>query len=76
MANPKITKIETVIFEYDIQDMGTDYNGFNLVYEKGNVHKMQSSVLRIHTDIGVVGECTGAICSRKCCQLPAGKESI
>ena len=35
MANPKITKIETVIFEHDIQDMGTDYNGFNLVYEKG-----------------------------------------
>ena len=34
MANPMITKIETVIFEHDIQDMGTDYNGFNLVYEK------------------------------------------
>ena len=51
MANPKITKIETVIFEYEIQDMGTDYNGFNLVYEKGNVHKMQSSILRIHTSI-------------------------
>lgn len=59
MANPKITKIETVIFEYDIQDMGTDYNGFNLVYEKGNVHKMQSSILRIHTSTGVIGESTG-----------------
>ena len=59
MANPKITKIETVIFEHEIQDMGTDYNGFNLVYEKSNVHKMQSSILRIHTDIGVIGESTG-----------------
>ena len=59
MANPKITKIETVIFEHQIQDMGTDYNGFNLVYEKGNVLKSQSSVLRIHTDIGVIGESTG-----------------
>ena len=59
MANPKITKIETVIFEHDIQDMGTDYNGFNLVYEKGNVHKMQSSILRVHTDTGVIGESTG-----------------
>ena len=39
MANPKITKIEIVIFDYEIQDMGTDYNGFNIVYEKGNVHK-------------------------------------
>ena len=34
MANPKITKIETVNFSYEIQDMGTDYNGFNLVYER------------------------------------------
>ena len=59
MADPKITKIETVIFEYDIQNMGTDYNGFNLVYEKGNVHKMQSSILRIHTSTGVIGESTG-----------------
>ena len=59
MANPKITKIETVIFEHDIQDMGTDYNGFNLVYEKGNVHKMQSLILRVHTDTGIIGESTG-----------------
>ena len=59
MVNPKITKIETVIFEHEIQDMGTDYNGFNLVYEKGNVHKMQSSILRIHTSTGVIGESTG-----------------
>ena len=59
MVNPKITKIETVIFEHEIQDMGTDYNGFNLVYQKGNVHKMQSSILRIHTSTGVIGESTG-----------------
>ena len=59
MANPMITKIETVIFEHEIQDMGTDYNGFNLVYEKGNVHKTQSSILRIHTNTGVIGESTG-----------------
>ncbi len=35
MASPKITKIEQVVFEYTIQNMGTDYNGFNGVYEKG-----------------------------------------
>ena len=64
MAQPKITKIETVIFAHEIQDMGTDYNGFNLVYEKGNILKSQSSVLRIHTDTGITGECTGR-------QLPA-----
>ena len=37
MADPKITKIEVVVYEHEIQDMGTDYNGFNTVYEKGSV---------------------------------------
>ena len=59
MANPKITKIEAINFDYEIQDMGTDYNGFNIVYEKGNVHKMETSILRVHTDIGVIGESVG-----------------
>ena len=35
MADPKITKIEVVVYEHEIQDMGTDYNGFNTVYKKG-----------------------------------------
>ena len=50
MTDPKITKIETVIFEYEIQDMGTDYNGFNLVYEKG--HRLQRLQPRLRE-----GEC-------------------
>ena len=57
MADPKIAKIEQVFFEHEIQDMGTDYNGFNLVYEKGSVLKMRPSILRIHTDTGIIGEC-------------------
>jgi L-alanine-DL-glutamate epimerase-like enolase superfamily enzyme len=58
MADPRITKIEIVVFDRQIQDMGTDYNGFNLVYEKGNVYNTHASILRIHTDIGVIGEST------------------
>jgi len=67
MAHPlsKITQIEVVVFEHEIRDMGTDYNGFNLVYEKGSVHKTQPSILRIHTDTGIIGETTGGR------QLPA-----
>ncbi|MBT3268417.1 mandelate racemase [Candidatus Poribacteria bacterium] len=61
MSEPKITKIEQVSFGYEIQDMGTDYNGFNQVYEKGAVRKSGGSILRIHTDIGVTGETPGAI---------------
>ena len=35
MGAPKITKLEFITYEYQVQDMGRDYNGFNQVYEKG-----------------------------------------
>ncbi|MDP6356120.1 MAG: enolase C-terminal domain-like protein, partial [Planctomycetota bacterium] len=56
MPDPRITRIESVVFEHEIQDMGTDYNGFNSVYEKGSVARSKSSILRIHTNIGITGE--------------------
>ncbi len=56
MAEPKITKIEAIVFEHQIQDMGTDYNGFNQVYEKGSVLNSQQCIVRFHTDTGVTGE--------------------
>lgn len=59
MSEPKITKIERITFKYTIHDMGTDYNGFNQVYEKGSERTMQPSVLRIHTSLGVTGEYLG-----------------
>ena len=61
MAALRITKIEHVFFEHEIQDMGTDYNGFNLVYEKGSVMKQQHGIVRIHTNMDVVGECPGHV---------------
>ena len=59
MTEPKITKLEQVFFVHEIQDMGTDYNGFNQVYEKGSTLKMRPSILRIHTSTGVIGEGPG-----------------
>lgn len=56
MVDPKITKLELVIFEHQLEDLGRDYNGFNIVYQKGNRLSMKPSVLRVHTDIGFVGE--------------------
>ena len=35
MSDPKITKIENIFFAHQIENMGTDYNGFNQVYQKG-----------------------------------------
>ena len=66
MADPKITKIEVVVYEHEIQDMGTDYNGFNTVYEKGSVLKMRPSILRIHTTPGssanrMAGQLSGSV---------------
>jgi L-alanine-DL-glutamate epimerase-like enolase superfamily enzyme len=56
MAAPKITKLEFITYEYQVQDMGRDYNGFNTVYEKGAAQTSRPTIFRIHTDLGVVGE--------------------
>ena len=56
MPTPKITKLEVIVFEFQLADLGTDYNGFNLVYEKGNILTRRQGVFRLHTSLGVVGE--------------------
>ena len=56
MSDPKITKLELIVFTHEVQDLGRDYNGFNSVYEKGSVTKMRPSVLKIHTSLGIAGE--------------------
>ena len=59
MADPVITKIEIHTYECERENLGKDYNGFNLVYEPGSRIKSQGSVLRIETDQGIVGEYAG-----------------
>jgi len=56
MPTPKITKLEVIIFEFQLEDLGTDYNGFNQVYEKGNISTRRQGVFRLHTSLGIVGE--------------------
>ncbi|MCZ6678752.1 MAG: mandelate racemase [Candidatus Poribacteria bacterium] len=73
MADPKITKIEVVVFEHEVRDMGTDYNGFNQVYEKGNVRQARSSILQIHTNTGVIGECSAGRLAPNIVQYLLGK---
>lgn len=53
---PIITGIELTEFEYTLHDFGVDYNGFNLVYEKGSTLTRRSAVLHVHTDQGITGE--------------------
>jgi len=53
---PIITKIESVHFNYVLAEVGKDYNTFNMVYEPGGKLKQSGTILRIHTDQGIIGE--------------------
>jgi L-alanine-DL-glutamate epimerase-like enolase superfamily enzyme len=55
-SRPIITGIEVHEFEYTLANMGTDYNGFNLIYEPGNTLTRQACAVRMLTDAGLTGE--------------------
>ncbi len=56
---PTITEIRSVEFSYTLEDVGTDENGFNLVYDPGETTERKLFGLEIHTDEGVTGEYVG-----------------
>ncbi|AWT60684.1 MAG: N-succinyl-L-Arg/Lys racemase [Candidatus Moanabacter tarae] len=56
MKSPKIKKLELTSFEYRIENLGVDYNGFNQVYEKGSAMTRHPVILTVHTDTGLRGE--------------------
>jgi L-alanine-DL-glutamate epimerase-like enolase superfamily enzyme len=56
VADPKITNIEIHEFEYTTNNLGKDYDGFNLVYSPGASLKQEGYVLCMHTDTGITGE--------------------
>ena len=57
--SPKITKIEVTTYEHQLENVGTDYNTFNMVYERGSHMTQRGNVLQIHTDQGISGEYPG-----------------
>ena len=59
MAEPKIQKIEIHEYSYTLRDLGTDYNGFNSVYVPGATSTQTGHIIRILTDVGLVGEYAG-----------------
>ena len=52
----KITKLEVTTFEYQLDNVGTDYNTFNMVFEAGGRLTRRGNILTLHTDQGIVGE--------------------
>ncbi|WP_331236482.1 enolase C-terminal domain-like protein [Natronorarus salvus] len=53
---PTITGIELTEFAYELEDVGTDDLGFNLVYEPGHTLETSQLAIRVHTDLDVTGE--------------------
>ena len=58
-GKPIITRVELHQFSYEMTNLGTDYNGFNVVYEPGGKVRRRSCALKIHTDVGITGEFVG-----------------
>jgi L-alanine-DL-glutamate epimerase-like enolase superfamily enzyme len=59
MAEPVITKIELHEYDFTLHDLGTDDNGFNLVYVPGSTLPRKGYILRIVADGGLAGEYAG-----------------
>lgn len=58
---PIITGFEIIEFDEEpMRDMGTDYNGFNMVYVPGSVYPRKGVVTLMHTSVGITGEMLGA----------------
>lgn len=59
MSDLTISSIELFQFRYEIFDLGTDYNGFNLVYEPGSRLPGSGHVIVVRTAGGLQGEYVG-----------------
>ena len=53
---PKITGVEVTSYEFTLEELGRDYNGFNVVFESGGRLTQSGDILQIHTDSGISGE--------------------
>ncbi|HVC33153.1 MAG TPA: enolase C-terminal domain-like protein, partial [Chloroflexota bacterium] len=56
---PRITRLTVHQYAWELQDVGSDYNGFNLVYLKGGKARPNGYVFTVETDAGVTGEWAG-----------------
>lgn len=57
--DPSITKIEVHEFEWQLHDVGLDPAGVIPTYRPGDAYTRRGVGLRLHTDVGVVGEYVG-----------------
>ena len=53
---PIINKITVDLFEWQTEKPGRCYNTFNLVYDLHSTLTKQEDIVRIYTNLGLVGE--------------------
>lgn len=58
-SHPRITRLTVYQYSSELQDVGHDYNGFNLVYQKGGKLQSKGFVFTVETDAGITGEFAG-----------------
>ena len=58
-THPRITRLTVHQYAWELNELGFDYNGFNLVYQAGNRLQPQGYVFTIETNAGVTGEYAG-----------------
>ena len=71
----EITELETVTIEYELPDVSVDEHGFNLVYEPGATLTRTTSILRMHTADGMIGETRGSV-GQSTAQYLLGKDAL
>src|SRR5688572_4748231 len=55
----RITRLAVHQYRWTLDDLGYDYNGFNLVYQAGNRLQAAGYVFTVETDAGITGEYAG-----------------
>jgi hypothetical protein len=58
-TRPKITSIEIIQYELTLQDVAPEPTIGIPVYKPGSVMQRRRHAIRIHSDIGVTGACSG-----------------
>ena len=76
MAAPTINKIENIHFTHRIETLGTDYNGFNQVYEQGGVTESTRCIVCIYTSAGITGEYMGGAVPAHVAHYLLGKKTF
>lgn len=78
---PTITSVETVSFEYTLENVARNPAGTGIMYEPGSTAERTTHAVRIETDAGVAGEYVGGTAPgltqvRMCADTLVGRDAL